>query len=160
MDGWITIGTKLDTSKFDKQISDLKAKIQKEENNKLEIESNLKEQAEFLEGYSNVYDALIEGVKEYEEELARLDAEIESFPRDENGFLINQSDVDYVNELQDKWQETNAEVQGFYTAIKNSEQGIQSTVEKMEKLKEQHDSVVAKIDEYNRKIAQTIALFF
>ena len=39
MDGWITIGTQLNTNKFDRQITDLENKIkQEEEKQKLNIE--------------------------------------------------------------------------------------------------------------------------
>ena len=39
LDGWITIGTKLDTSKFDKQVNDLENKIkQEEQKQKINIE--------------------------------------------------------------------------------------------------------------------------
>ena len=53
MDGWITIGTKLDTGKFDKQVKDLENKVKNEEN-KLNQEvagstSNMKEVAGAVE---------------------------------------------------------------------------------------------------------------
>lgn len=39
MDGWITIGTKIDTNKFDKQVTDLENKIKQEEDKqKINIE--------------------------------------------------------------------------------------------------------------------------
>ena len=35
MDGWITIGTKIDTTKFDKQVSELESKITKQATEKI-----------------------------------------------------------------------------------------------------------------------------
>ena len=49
MDGEITIGTKLDTDKFDRQISDLEKKMQKEEDKKIVIDAKLGSQQEDLE---------------------------------------------------------------------------------------------------------------
>ena len=43
MDGEITIGTKLSTDKFDRQISDLEKKMKKEEDKKIEIEAKIKD---------------------------------------------------------------------------------------------------------------------
>ncbi len=49
MDGWITIGTKLDTNKFDKEITELENKIKKEEEKKIIIEGRLDLQTQQLE---------------------------------------------------------------------------------------------------------------
>ena len=49
MDGEITIGTKLDTDKFDRQISQLEKKMQKEEDKKIIIEAKLGSQEQDLE---------------------------------------------------------------------------------------------------------------
>ena len=43
MDGEITIGTKLSTDKFDRQIADLEKKMKKEEDKKIEIEAKIKD---------------------------------------------------------------------------------------------------------------------
>ena len=48
MDGWITIGTKLDTDKFDRQVSTLEKKIKKEEDKKLVVETKLSSQEQEL----------------------------------------------------------------------------------------------------------------
>ena len=49
MDGEITIGTRLETDKFDRQITDLEKKIKKEEDKKILIETKLSGQEEELE---------------------------------------------------------------------------------------------------------------
>ena len=49
MDGEITIGTKLDTDKFDRQITQLEKKMQKEEDKKIIIEAKLGSQEQDLE---------------------------------------------------------------------------------------------------------------
>jgi len=49
MDGWITIGTKLDNSKFDKDIRDLENKLKSKEDKKVELEVSLSNQEQELE---------------------------------------------------------------------------------------------------------------
>ena len=62
-DGWITIGTKLATDKFDKQITDLEKKI-KDEENKSELKLKAKLQAE--DELKRHKQAIFEVEKEYE----------------------------------------------------------------------------------------------
>ena len=64
--GWITIGTRNDTSQFDKQYAQLEKKVQKAEQKKLEIEVDLKN----YEEESQKLDALREKKKQLERELA------------------------------------------------------------------------------------------
>lgn len=63
MDGWITIGTKIDESKFDKQIVNLEKKI-KDEENKSELKLKAKLQAE--DELKRHKQAIFEIEKEYE----------------------------------------------------------------------------------------------
>lgn len=65
MDGWITIGTKIDEGKFDKQLADLDRKIALQEKRKeikykakIEAESNLKESEKQLQEMKSKYDEL------------------------------------------------------------------------------------------------------
>lgn len=65
MDGWITIGTKIDEGKFDKQLADLDRKISLQEKRKeikykakIEAESNLKESEKQLQEMKSRYDEL------------------------------------------------------------------------------------------------------
>lgn len=65
MDGWITIGTKIDEGKFDKQLADLDRKIALQEKRKeikykakIEAESNLKESEKQLQEMKSRYDEL------------------------------------------------------------------------------------------------------
>ena len=62
-DGWITIGTKLATDKFDKQVADLENKIKNEEN-KSELKLKAKLQAE--DELKRHKQAIFEVEKEYE----------------------------------------------------------------------------------------------
>lgn len=57
-DGWITIGTKLDTDKFDRQIHDLEKKMQKEEDKKIVIETKLDAQEQELDNTRKKVDQL------------------------------------------------------------------------------------------------------
>ena len=58
MDGWITIGTKLDTDKFDKQLRKLEKDIEKEENKKITVETKLGTQEQDLEDQRKKVDEL------------------------------------------------------------------------------------------------------
>lgn len=65
--GWITIGTRNDTSKFDKQMAQVEKQIERAEQKKLEIEVDLKN----YEEESQKLDALREKKKQLENELAQ-----------------------------------------------------------------------------------------
>lgn len=58
--GYITIGTELNTDKFDKQIANLEKKMQKEENKKIEIEAKLDTNLQDLENQKKEVDRLAE----------------------------------------------------------------------------------------------------
>lgn len=73
MDGEITIGTKLDTDKFDRQISDLEKKMKKEEDKKIVIDAKLGSQQEDLEKARQETDKLADAyqrLKELQDKLA------------------------------------------------------------------------------------------
>ena len=58
MDGEITIGTKLDTDKFDRQITQLEKKMKKEEDKKIIIDAKLGSQQQELDEARQKADAL------------------------------------------------------------------------------------------------------
>ena len=58
MDGEITIGTRLNTDKFDRQITELEKKMKKEENKKLIIGGKLESQEQELENTKKKTDEL------------------------------------------------------------------------------------------------------
>ena len=73
MDGEITIGTKLDTDKFDRQISQLEKKMKKEEDKKIVIDAKLGSQQEDLEKARQETDKLADAyqrLKELQDKLA------------------------------------------------------------------------------------------
>ena len=67
MDGWITIGTKLDTDKFDKQVSALEKKIEKEEDKKLVVETKLSSQEQELDEQRKKVDELADAYQRLNE---------------------------------------------------------------------------------------------
>lgn len=73
MDGEITIGTRLDTDKFDRQISDLEKKMKKEEDKKIVIDAKLGSQQQELEKARQETDKLADAyqrLKELQNKLA------------------------------------------------------------------------------------------
>ena len=65
MDGEITIGTNLSTDKFDRQISQLEKKMQKEEDKKIVLEAKIDIQEEMLEDAIRKTDELAEVYQKY-----------------------------------------------------------------------------------------------
>ena len=73
MDGEITIGTRLSTDKFDRQITDLEKKMKKEEDKKIVIDAKLGSQQEDLEKARQETDKLADAyqrLKELQDKLA------------------------------------------------------------------------------------------
>ena len=72
MDGEITIGTRLETDKFDRQIAQLEKKIQKKENKKIVIGAKLESQQQELDNARQKTDALAEAYQKLKEVQDRL----------------------------------------------------------------------------------------
>ena len=67
MDGEITIGTKLDTDKFDRQISQLEKKMKKEEDKKIIIDAKLGSQQQELDEARQKTDELADAYQRLKE---------------------------------------------------------------------------------------------
>ena len=72
MDGEITIGTKLSTDKFDRQIADLEKKMKKEEDKKIVIDAKLGSQEQELDKARQKTDALADAYQRLKEVQDRL----------------------------------------------------------------------------------------
>lgn len=65
VEGSITIGTKLDTDKFDRQITQLEKKMQKEEEKKITLDVKMKTQKGDLDNAKEKYKQLTKDHKEW-----------------------------------------------------------------------------------------------
>ena len=82
MDGEITIGTKLSTDKFDRQITQLEKKMKKEEDKKIIIEAKLGSQEQDLEKAKQKTDELAdayEHLKDIQNAMANKKATLQQF---------------------------------------------------------------------------------
>jgi len=70
MDGWITIGTKLDNKKFDRQITDLENKIKNEEQKQ---ELNIQARTGLEQEQAKILSQVEEITKEYEKAVDKAE---------------------------------------------------------------------------------------
>ncbi len=153
MDGEITIGTKLDTDKFDRQITQLEKKMKKEENKKIEKEVEIAD----LQKSINQYDEAEKKVIELTQKLEDLRAERQKIMQQGDfRFVTPQGTVGFSNEYKDverEIQKANTDLIK-QTEIINSQGGsIDKNRTKLEKIKEKHDEISQKVSEYKQKIA-------
>ena len=74
-DGWITIGTEVDTKKFDKQIQQLENKMKQTEQKKIQIDTDIKENKEKIFNIENAE----QEIKNYSKEIKDLQQQIHNF---------------------------------------------------------------------------------
>ena len=137
MDGWITIGTKLENRKFDKDVEDLQRKIRNEEEKlqvkidaKVEKENALEQQQKETDKLAKKYEKLLYYKKEYLKASRIVDTA--DFPSPE-------------------WVEANRKFQD-YGRILGGKAGEFSNIEKLEK---QLDAAVKKEEKLNAEIQRT-----
>lgn len=172
MDGEITIGTKLDTDKFDRQITQLEKKMQKEEDKKIIIEAKLGSQEQDLEKARQKTDELADAyqrLKDLQDRLATGKAtpgEFTSFQGLQNTYgSLEQLGASFDNALskQDaieqkvaqtkyRYDEINAKVSEYKQKIENVK--IQKQVADVEKLKSGFNSVGSSIQSSIRNVAR------
>lgn len=137
MDGEITIGTKLVTDKFDRQIADLEKKMQKEEDKKLVIEAKLGSQQQELEQARQKADELAEAyqrLKKAQDTVASGRATPVDFSTAQN--------------LQNTYGSLEQIDSNFNKALNKQEQLAQ----KVATTKLQYDGLNQKVSEYKQKI--------
>lgn len=172
MDGEITIGTKLDTDKFDRQISDLEKKMKKEEDKKIVIDAKLGSQQEELEKARQKTDALADAyqrLKEVQDRLATGQAtprEFSTFQDLQNTYgsleklgsefdraLTKQNEIEQkVAQTKYRYDEINAKVSEYKQKIENVK--IQKQVSDVEKLKNSFNSVGSSIQSTVKHVAR------
>ena len=172
MDGEITIGTKLDTDKFDRQISDLEKKMKKEEDKKIVIDAKLGSQQEELDKARQKTDALADAyqrLKEVQDRLATGQAtpkEFATFQDLQNTYgsleklgsefdkaLTKQNAIEQkVAQTKYRYDEINAKVSEYKQKIENVK--IQKQVADVEKLKASFNSVGSSIQKSIKNVAR------
>lgn len=172
MDGEITIGTRLDTDNFDRQISDLEKKMKKEEDKKIIIDAKLGSQQQELDKARQKTDALAEAyqrLKEVQDRLATGQAtpkEFTTFQDLQNTYGSLEklgSEFDRALSKQDaleqkvaqtkyRYDEINAKVSEYRQKIENVK--IEKQVSDVEKLKNGFNSVGSSIQNSIRHVAK------
>lgn len=172
MDGEITIGTRLDTDKFDRQVTDLEKKMRKEEEKKIIIETKLGTQEQELEKAIEKTDALADAyqrLKELQDRLATGQAtpkEFTTFQDLQNTYgsleqlgasfdkaLSKQDAIEQkVAQTKYRYDEINAKVSEYKQKIENVK--IQKQVSDVEKLKNSFNSVGSSIQKSITNVAR------
>ena len=137
MDGEITIGTRLDTDKFDRQISDLEKKMKKEEDKKIVIDAKLGSQQEELDKARQKTDALADAyqrLKEVQDKLATGKATPQQFAT--------------FQELQSTYGSLEQIGTQFDKALSKQD----AIEQKVAQTKYRYDEINAKVSEYKQKI--------
>ena len=137
MDGEITIGTKLDTDKFDRQISDLEKKMKKEEDKKIIIDAKLGSQQEELDKARQKTDALADAYQRLKDLQDRL-ATGKATPGEFTSFQDLQSTYGSLEQLG----------ASFDKALSKQE----AIEQKVAQTKYRYDEINAKVSEYKQKI--------
>lgn len=137
MDGEITIGTTLSTDKFDRQITQLEKKMQKEEDKKIVIGAKLTSQEQELDNARKKTDDLAEA---YQRLKAAQDA-LESGHATPGQF------------------ETFQDLQGTYGSLEQLGASFDKALTKQDAIEQKvnttklrYNEIVSKVDEYNQKI--------
>ena len=172
MDGEITIGTRLDTDKFDRQISQLEKKMKKEEDKKIIIDAKLGSQQQELDKARQKTDALADAyqrLKEVQDRLATGQAtpkEFGTFQDLQNTYgsleklgsefdkaLTKQNAIEQkVAQTKYRYDEINAKVSEYKSKIENIQ--IQKQVADVEKLKSSFNSVGSSIQKSITNVAR------
>ena len=147
MDGFITIGTKLETDKFDKQVAALEKKIKEEEEKKIKIDAEVTN----LEEEIRKYDEARAKVIEYKQELKRLNEEKAQMLKADPSMAVAVDTPEYARVKQDIIDINNliAEEQA---KIDKQGPAIDKVAMKLEEAKNKQSQVNEKVDEFKQKI--------
>lgn len=137
MDGEITIGTKLDTDKFDRQISQLEKKMKKEEDKKIIIDAKLGSQQQELDEARQKADALADAYQRLKEAQNKVSTG-QATPKEFTTFQDLQSTYGSLEKL-------GASFDKALTKQDAIEQKVAQT-------KFRYDEINAKVSEYKQKI--------
>lgn len=136
-DGSIVIGTKLDTSKFDKQVTDLQNKIKKEEDKKIILETKIDYQEAQLQNAIDKTDELADAYQRFKALQEKVFMR-KATPVDMETFQQLQKQYGTLEKIDDKFQRA---------VDKQSDLQI-----KIEQTKMQYEGVNQKVQEYKQKL--------
>lgn len=137
MDGEITIGTKLDTDKFDRQISQLEKKMKKEEDKKIIIDAKLGSQQQELDEARQKTDALADAYQRLKEA--------------QNKVSTRQATPKEFTTIQDL-QSTYGSLEQLGTQFDKALTKQDAIEQKVAQTKFRYDEINAKVSEYKQKI--------
>jgi len=137
VDGEITIGTKLDTDKFDRQISQLEKKMKKEEDKKIIIDAKLGSQQQELDEARQKTDALADAYQRLKEV--------------QNKVSTGQATPNEFTTFQDL-QSTYGSLEQLGTQFDKALTKQDAIEQKVAQTKFRYDEINAKVSEYKQKI--------
>lgn len=137
MDGEITIGTKLNTDKFDRQISQLEKKMKKEEDKKIIIDAKLGSQQQELDEARQKADALADAYQRLKEAQNKVSTG-QATPKEFTTFQDLQSTYGSLEKLGTQ----------FDKALTKQD----AIEQKVAQTKYRYDEINAKVSEYKQKI--------
>ena len=137
MDGEITIGTKLSTDKFDRQISQLEKKMKKEEDKKIIIDAKLGSQQQELDEARQKADALADAYQRLKEAQNKVSTG-QATPKEFTTFQDLQSTYGSLEQLG----------ASFDNALSKQD----AIEQKVAQTKYRYDEINAKVSEYKQKI--------
>ena len=137
MDGEITIGTKLDTDKFDRQISQLEKKMKKEEDKKIVIDAKLGSQQQELDEARQKTDELADAYQRLKEA--------------QNKVSTRQATPKEFTTIQDL-QSTYGSLEQIGTQFDKALSKQEAIEQKVAQTKYRYDEINAKVSEYKQKI--------
>ena len=147
MDGFITIGTKLETDKFDKQVAALEKKIKEEEEKKIKIDAEVTN----LEEEIRNYDEARTKVMEYKQELKRLNEEKAQMLKADPSMAVAVDTPEYARVKQDIMDINNL-ITEEQAKIDKQGPAIDKVAMKLEEAKNKQSKINEKVDEFKQKI--------
>lgn len=142
MDGEITIGTKLDTDKFDRQIAQLEKKMQKEENKKIEYEAEINLKEGQLKTAKETLERIPAILDETESKIQALATEMDSIKIDTPEYDI----------AEQKMTELQIEAQTYRELWNKLPAEISRQETNLDALKSKQQEINDKVAEYKQKI--------
>ena len=139
MDGWITIGTKLDTTKFDQEVSNLEAKIDSAEKKQELINQKTQQYKEDLAQVSSEVDRLSQEYEKASAEAERLRQIVKTSGIDNyQGFQANleyQEQVKQVDKLAEELTKVESKQQSITNKVAQSNLQYENSVKQVNTLK-------------------------
>lgn len=137
MDGEITIGTRLDTDKFDRQVAQLEKKMKKEENKKIELQADIGSLEEGFEIARKKTDELADAYQR----LQQLQKEISSGTATPEQFAMSQDIQNTYGSMQ--------QLETSFLKALNKQDEIEL---KAQKTRQRYEEINDKVADYKRQI--------